>query len=572
MKNSQLRASLHSSYVSFLLFPGDVMDQNNLFERVRINSLIDSLAQRTITREGNGGFPFSEKLRHLTTINKEAGNNMSTTVHPLRTGYDNVTSGPSFQQLASVSAPRSASNAIAARIVNGQLQSLGAQVITPPEVSQVDSNVIFPSVAPYKYPSAVSTSANNSYPNRQVTSVYNAMNGTAVVIQPNAVEKLKRIAADRPNGDHAQNNLAATHLIGPFISAGPPPPNTYVAAVRTAPAQPLTNGLQSSPYQQFQDVRSSLKGHSSSSGFQLVLPVGITPVPGIPQPSVVNRLLPPPISLTSLEENTSSKGNQRNLICGEKLVSSPDLQERVFRPVSPAKSGMNSRPSPRGRHDGFSHDASRGFHCLPLRARRSIFSRKTDTEVGRGSVEEELAEQSYECALRESANSPDIERYLRCESPLTVLSSPNPKSSCNSCESNSTESSESHVNSSALYNGEAENADIPYTYPEENTEDCSSPQTPPSTDSGINGEETDASKKKLNSAMVRRLEPRLPSPVRERSAGDLYRDPSQLTREERALQRAMMQFSEMEMKEKAKEIKKKDSFKRRLRKRPKVMY
>lgn len=73
--------------------------------------------------------------------------------------------------------------------------------------------------------------------------------------------------------------------------------------------------------------------------------------------------------------------------------------------------------------------------------------------------------------------------------------------------------------------------------------------------------------------MIRRLEPRLPSPVRERgAAGDLYRDPSELTREERALQRAMMQFSEMEMKEKAKEIKKKDSLKRRLRKRPKVKY
>ena len=34
----------------------------------------------------------------------------------------------------------------------------------------------------------------------------------------------------------------------------------------------------------------------------------------------------------------------------------------------------------------------------------------------------------------------------------------------------------------------------------------------------------------------------------------------------------MMQFSEMEMKDKAKENKKKDSFKRRLRKRGKVMY
>lgn len=173
--------------------------------------------------------------------------------------------------------------------------------------------------------------------------------------------------------------------------------------------------------------------------------------------------------------------------------------------------------------------------------------------------------------FRSSANSPDIERYLRCESPITVLSSSNSKTSNDSRERNSTESSDSHVNSSVLCNGESKNNDTSGASLEQCTEDFLLSETPETTYSIVSGEETEVSKRKLNSAMVRRLEPRLPSPVRERSAGDLYRDPSELTREERALQRAMMQFSEMEMKEKAKQVKKKDSFKRRLRKRAKVM-
>lgn len=581
---SSLWTTGQSSHACFRVVSGNTMDKSNIFERVRINSYIDSLAQRKITKKGNRGFPFSEKLRQLTTINKETGSNMPTTVHPLRTAYDAVTSGRSFQQLAPASAPHSAANAIAARIVNGELQSLGAQVVTPPETSQVDSNVIFPSVTPMNYPSAVSTSltVNNSCPNQEAVSGFNDTNGitviknnavidtNSVVTKPNAVAQLKRIAAERPNGEHAHTNLTATHLVGPFIGTGPPPPNSYVTAVSPAHAQSLTNGSPMSAYPQLQAVRPSLKGHSSSSGFQVVLPV-LAPA-GIPRSSVVNRIiLPPPTSLAVLDGNTLSTDKQRTLICGERLVPSPDLQERIFRPVSPAKSGLYTGSSPRVSHEHVTFHAPRGFHSSPLRARRTIFARKSDMDR-RGSVEEELADQSYECALRESANSPDIERYLRCESPVTVLSSPNLKSNGFSRESNSTGSSGSHYDSSALCNGESQNIDVPTTALEQCAEDNSPSKSPETTDSGVSGEDTDISKRKQNSAMVRRLEPRLPSPVRERSEGDLYRDPRELTREERALQRAMMQFSEMEMKEKANDVKKKDSLKRRLRKRAKVMY
>ena len=577
---TQCNSALIIAYTCFHLLSGNTIKDKNVFERVRINSYIDNLAQRRSTKEANGGFPFSEKLRQLTTINRETGNNMSTTVHPLRTGYDAVTSGRSFQPLAPMSAPHSPANAVKARIVNGQLQSVGAQVITLPETPQVDSNVIFPSVTPINYASAVSSSltVNNSCPNQEGLPGYNSTDGIAVVnnnavidnnsviVQPNAVAKLKRIAAEGPNGEHAQTNLAATHLIGPFIGNGPPPPNSYIAAVGPMHTQPLTNGLQLPAYSQLQAVRSTLKGHSSSSGFQVVVPV-LTPV-GIPPSSVANRIvIPPP---TSSEGHTLSTDKQRNLICGERLVPSPDLQERIFRPVSPAKSGLYTSTSPRASHERIKFQAPSGFHSSPLRTRQTVFTRKTDIN-GRGSVEEELADQSYECALRESANSPDIERYLRCESPITVLSSSNSKTSNDSRERNSAESSDSHVNSSVLCNGESKNSDTSGASLEQCTEDFSLSETPETTYSIVSGEETEVSKRKLNSAMVRRLEPRLPSPVRERSAGDLYRDPSELTREERALQRAMMQFSEMEMKEKAKEVKKKGSFKRRLRKRAKVM-
>lgn len=553
--------------------------EKNIFERVRINSYIDSLAQQTsFTKEGNGGFPFSEKLRQLTTINKETGK-MSTSVHPLRTGYDAVTSGRTFQQLAPTSGPHSrpAGNVVSARIVNGQLQSLGTQVISPQEASHVDANVIFPSVTPIKYanPASTSSNINNSNPNQEVLPGFNAVDGNTVVknngvieanstiIQPNAVAKLKRIASEKPSAEHAQSNLVPTHLVGPFISTGPPPPNSYVAAVRTTHGQALHNGLQLSAYpSQLQAVHSPLKRHTSPAGFQLVLPVLTPPSP------VVNRIiLPQP---TAVERNAVSTDKQLNLVCGERLVASPDLPERVFRPVSPARVGFYANASPRVSQERVLFQARSRHHSSPLSARRSIFTRKTDIDR-RGSVEEELADQSYECALRESANSPDIERYLRCESPMTVLSSPNFKSNTCSGECYSMESCDSHVDSIAVFHGECEDIAIA-SQPAERCEDFSTPRSPERMFLGESGKSAEASKRKLNSAMVRRLEPRLPSPVREHNGGDLYRDPSQLTREERALQRAMMQFSEMEMKEKAKQTNKKVSFKRRLRKRGKVMY
>ena len=568
--------------ICYVLFVGNSTDEDNVFERVRINSYIDSLAkQQTFPKEGNSGFPFSEKLRLLTTINSDTGNKIPATLHSLRTDYDGVTSRRSFQQLAPMSAPhsRSAANTVAARIVNGQFQSLGAQVITPPETSNVDSNVIFPFVTPMNYASAVSSSVtmSNSSINQETVSGCNAIDGSttvknngsidtsSVITQPIAVAKLKRITAERPNGEHAQTDLVTTRLVGPFIGTGPPPPNSYIAAVRTAHAQPLTNGLQPSAYPpQLQDVRSSLDGHPASSGFQVVLPV-LKPA-RIPPSSAANRIILPPPTL--LEGNSYK---QLNLVCGERLVVSPDLKDRVFRPVSPANSRLCSSTSPRVSRERVQFHPPSGFPSSPLRAQRSIFTRKTDFDR-RGSVEEELADQSYECALRESANSPDIERYLRCESPLTVLRSPNSKSSNSSRESNSTEPVYDRVDSPVLCNGESGKIDIPSSPAEHYNEECSAPKAPEIIETDESDERLEGSKRKMNSAMVRRLEPRLPSPVRERSVGDLYRDPSELTREERALQRAMMQFSEMELKEKAKGNKKTDSFKRRLRKRGKVMY
>ena len=578
-------------------------DGNNIFERVRINSFIDSLTQRTInTREGNGGFPFSEKLRQLTNINKDGGNNMSPTVQPLRTGYD-----AAFQQLAPTTA-NPATNTIAARIVNnGHLQPVGTQIIIPTEPPKVDSNLIFPSVAPLNYPNVVSTSvaAKHSYSSQNVVSGYQNSTVISRTVQPNAVGKFNLISLDSTrstseicNGEKTQTNLKATHLVGPFIGTGPPPPNTYVAAVRPAHVQSLPSGFQLPTFPQLRAVSSPLKGRPSPSSFQLVLPVLSHGT--IPRSSAVNQIImPSPIPHAALERNKSSIRKQRDLICSERLTSSPELPERMFRPVSPAKSVINESTSPRFTRTHVPFQASSDFSTSPLRARRAILSQKSDLDR-RGSVEEELADQSYECALRESANSPDIERYLRCESPLTIQSSPNTRpSSYTRGNSTSMESLRSPplarngdseivgfpvkpstpdtpVSPGVACSDDSENVEISTTFVEEYRDDMPLAKTPEINDFENGAQDTedtdDVSKKKQNSAMIRRLEARLPSPVREHSGGDLYRDPSELTREERALQRAMMQFSEMEMKEKTKGIKKKGSFKRRLRKRPKVTY
>ncbi|XP_032229741.2 uncharacterized protein LOC5505435 isoform X3 [Nematostella vectensis] len=81
--------------------------------------------------------------------------------------------------------------------------------------------------------------------------------------------------------------------------------------------------------------------------------------------------------------------------------------------------------------------------------------------------------------------------------------------------------------------------------------------------------ESDQNKKRKNSLNVikKRLEPKLPSPVRDlcTSDGDLYRDPSELTREERALQRAMLRFSEMERREREKRQAREEDWRKRKR-------
>ena len=557
----------------FLLNLGGIIEDKNVFERVRINSYIDSLAaHRSFPKEDNVGFPFSDKLRQLTNNSKDSGSNISTTVHPLRTSCDAVTSGRALQHISPASAPHSMStaNEVTARIVNGQFKAVGTERLNSLEASKVDSNLIFPPVTAIRYAKSVSPSStmNNSSacpelgPGRHIVGRIHLVNANgpiernSVITRTKTLVTLKSVVDDRPSeaNTHVRANLAPTRLIGPFIRAGPPHSNTYVRAVRTTHDQPLTNGLQGA---HLQTVPSPLKGHSTTPGLQMVLPV-LNPA-GIQSASVNRIILPQP---TSLEGNKLTTDKMPNLVCAERLVASPDLQDRMFRPVSPAGSAFSVSSSqclPRQRfHFGAPSELQSRF-----RARRSIC---TSPGVDRrGSVEEELADQSYECALREAANSPDLERYLRCESPVTVMTSPNSKVDCFLRGDTSPESLNGPVNS----NGETQNIAIPST----SMETCQvfvSPKTPEALTSDENEKDDDASKRKSNSAMVRRLEPRLPSPVRERAPGDLYRDPSELTREERALQRAMMQFSEMEMKEKAKQIQKEELVKRRLRKRDKV--
>jgi len=476
-----------------------------------------------------------------------------------------------LQQISPASAPHSrAANEVTARIVNGQFQAVGTERLNSQEASQVDSNLIFPPVTAIRYAKSVSPSStvNNSSacpelrPGRHIVRRIHVVNANgqvernSVITQTKTLVTLKSVVDDRPSeaNMHVRANLAPTHLIGPFIRAGPSHSNTFVSAVRTTHDQPLTNGLQRA---HLQTVPSSLKGHSTTSGLQMVLPV-LNPA-GIQSSASVNRvILPQPISL---EGNKLTIDKMPNLVCAERLVASPDLQDRMFRPVSPASSSFSVSSSQCSPRERFHFVAPSEFHSQ-CRARRSIC---TSPDVDRrGSVEEELADQSYECALREAANSPDLERYLRCESPVTVMTSPNSRVDCSSRGDTLSESLNGPVNS----NRETENIDIPST----SMETCEvfvSPKTPEALTSDENEKDDDASKRKSNSAMVRRLEPKLPSPVRERAPGDLYRDPSELTREERALQRAMMQFSEMEMKEKAKQIQKEELVKRRLRKRDK---
>lgn len=145
----------------------------------------------------------------------------------------------------------------------------------------------------------------------------------------------------------------------------------------------------------------------------------------------------------------------------------------------------------------------------------------------------------------ESARSPeDTEIILRRESPV-VSSTCSSTDQCSSSAISSVESSSSlicHDQNKSEEEATCESIPSEITMETEDTWEDSL---------ALGSEQPSKKNGKSNvTAMVRRLEPRLPSPSRLDSAGDLYRDPSELTREERALQRAMMRFSEMEMKEK----------------------
>lgn len=231
---------------------------------------------------------------------------------------------------------------------------------------------------------------------------------------------------------------------------------------------------------------------------------------------------------------------QHSLTCNERFPNSSEhfsISDRVFRPVSPSwnhalhSNALDSSPN-----------------------NSSTRSRGTVTDVDKD-------EYSYACALYESANSPDIERMLGSESPVERLSISSPPPLIES-QNNKTEAK---INSIADSDVVRELSSISDSTPtitrhssvnsEHENHSCDNETNDESSNSqssdNNNSSEEPKKKKKVNLNVIhKRLEPKLPSPVREITSGDLYQDPSKLTREERALQRAMMMFSEMEMKEK----------------------
>lgn len=264
----------------------------------------------------------------------------------------------------------------------------------------------------------------------------------------------------------------------------------------------------------------------------------------------------------------------------EYITKSPppySVSERVFRPVSPQWPQVLYTTNGCSGASSFAHVT------------------KSEPTIS----EEDRDEFSYACALHESANSPDIERMLGSESPDANIctensSSINESSSKESKYSNSKsfvevlsshERSISHSTSSETARPLTKLAEFPRTNlgaartdikygkssqakadfltnlscekvvkeTKEDSVDCCEKEKNENEpeENRTNSTNEQQKRRKINLNVIhKRLEPKLPSPERETSSGDLYRDPSKLTREERALQRAMMQFSEMEMKEK----------------------
>ncbi|XP_031566536.1 BCL-6 corepressor-like isoform X2 [Actinia tenebrosa] len=288
---------------------------------------------------------------------------------------------------------------------------------------------------------------------------------------------------------------------------------------------------------------------------------------------------------TRFYQNPGVTAVSQNILysCNEYITKSPPpytVSERVFRPVSPQWPQVL-----------YTTNMSSGANSFA----QVIKSEPTISD-------EDRDEYSYACALHESANSPDIERMLGSESPDKNISTENSSSSSeisskeskysklkpsiefiSSHERTTSHSTSSTSSETARYSKRV--TEFPRTTsPGSARTDIRYGDSSPKTDSltsrccekvvkATKEDSLDSCKKEkiknepkedeTNSAIEqqkkrktnlnvihKRLEPKLPSPERETSSGDLYRDPSKLTREERALQRAMMQFSEMEMKEK----------------------
>lgn len=191
----------------------------------------------------------------------------------------------------------------------------------------------------------------------------------------------------------------------------------------------------------------------------------------------------------------------------------------------------------------------------------TLVTSTNNTRLITNPTEADKDEFSYACALHESANSPDIERMLGAESPggRTSISSPSAESPNDKIED---KSANSVSPDSDVVREKSNHSDFSPNVPSEGHKKSRSTKSSDDSSQSSDCNATSDSKKKRKlslNVIHKRLEPKLPSPVREVTSGDLFQDPSKLTREERALQRAMMMFSEMEMKEKV--VKKKEEVK-----------
>ena len=290
------------------------------------------------------------------------------------------------------------------------------------------------------------------------------------------------------------------------------------------------------------------------------------------------------------------KKSARDLSCRETLQPSPELKvsERQFRPVSPnvkvnrtalMGSGVDSTktlPSHVKRESGSSDMIHLRLTHGPERHGGEIDRR--------GSVEQEVdvsSSYSFECALNDSCESPlATVLQLRCDSPVLFGASSKSRSSNSSSSSTTDNKSMDFATADFVSAEDSTNKSDRKTvsdYSEKELEEitsgkCDSADTVDTVDSvnSVDSVTSPVLKKKRSSVNIisKRLEARLPSPVKERVDVDLFRDPRELTREERALQRAMLMFCEMEMKEKVQSeaAAQKKRSRRRLRRRSKVSY